>query len=515
MPHTLEQFGRNRTFREAPDLIGSSPKLKNASKQSVKVSDGDSVGVTSILYDMMSKKWDLIEDLWGGTSRMRDAGEKWLPKEPKEEAKSYKNRLNRSILFNALKSTIGRLVSKPFPQSVTVADITDSNIEKLNLLSKDVDGTGRNLTQFSREVFESGLKYGLTHILVDFTNLPSDVETKEDEDFISPRPFFVHVQAPNLIFWDIQEHPVTRLPTLVEIRIKEVTVERRGNNSDVEVIRIRVYKEDVWELWKFNDEDDTFDREKFGVNTFGAIPLVTFYPKRTGQLTGAPPFEDLAWLNLGHWQSSSDQRNILRFARAGVLKALGFGEEELEDIAWGPNFIIKSTNDKAIFDTVEYSGTAIKAGEEDLLRIEERMQLLGLQPFIEHTAQSTATGKVLDESKVVNDIQAWIKSLENTLSTAYDLAAMWLQPDSEGVKDLKLNIFSDFSVSMHGTKDLEALIKMRNMNFITPETFLREVKRRGILSETVEVEEELAELLRSEDNIEIPNNEEKIFKRDA
>lgn len=501
MPHTLEKFGRNRTFREAPDVIGSDPKLKGPSKQSVKVSDDDSVGVTSILYDMMVEKWDLIEDLWGGTSRMRDAGEKWLPKEPKEEKKGYDNRLKRSILFNGYRATIDRLVSKPFSQSVTVSEIKDSNIERLNILLKDVDGTGRNLTQFSREVFETGLKFGLSHILVDFTNLPSDVETKEDEDLVKPRPFFVHIKPPNLIFWDVQEHPVTRLPTLVEIRIKEVTVERVGNNSNIEVIRIRVYKEHEWELWELNSDKDTFTLEKSGENTLGFIPLTTFYSKRTGQLTGDPPFEDLAWLNLNHWQSSSDQRNILRFARTGALTAFGFNEEELESIAWAPNYVVKSTNENAKFNTVEYKGTAIKAGEEDLIRIEERMQLLGLQPLVERTAQSTATGKVLDESKVVNDIQAWIRSLENTLSTAYNLAAKWLQSDSEDIEDLKLNIFSDFSVSMHGTKDLEALIKMRNLNLITSETFLREVKRRGILSETVEVEEELSKLLRSNGDI--------------
>jgi len=513
MPHTLEQFDRNINFRIAPDVIGSDPKLKGPSKQSISVSDGDSVGTTSILYDMMVDKWELIEDLWGGTSTMRDAGRKWLPKEPKENDDVYKNRLDRSILFNAFKATIDRLVSRPFAQSVTIDKIEpEDNV--LNLLENNVDGTGRNLTQFSREVFEAGLKYGLSHILVDFTNLPEDVETKEDEDKIQPRPFFVHILPPNLIFWNIETNSVTRLPVLTEIRIKEVSVEKVGENSNVEVIRIRVFKEHTWEVWLFNSEDETFDLEKSGVNTLGIVPLTTFYVKRTGQLTADPPFEDLAWLNLGHYQSSSDQRNILRFARTGVLFGAGFAEEELEGIAWAPNSVIKSTNSEAKLTTVEYKGIAIKAGDEDLLRLEERMQLLGLQPLIERTAQSTATAKVLDESKTVNDIQAWVRSLENTLTSAYELAALWLQQDDEPLEDLKLNIFSDFFVSMHGTKDLEALIKIRGANHITAETFLREMKRRGILSETVEIEEELLDLQRSVDDTNI-NNDLDNDKRDA
>ena len=500
----LNTFSKNANFRVAPNVIGDKPKLKGPSKKSIQENSEDDISTTSVLYDKMKEKWDLIEALWGGTLKMREAGRVWLPQEPKERDEHYENRLKRSVLFNAFKATIDRLISKPFSQSVTVSEITENSIERLNLIKDDVDGTGKNITQFGREVFESGLKYGLTHILVDFTRMPEDIQTLEDENIIQPRPFFVHISPPKLIFWDIQENSITRIPTLKEIRIKEVTVERIGENSNVKVVKIRVFKSNVWQIWRFNEEDDTFLLEKEGFNTLKFIPLVTFYARRTGQLTADPPFEDLAWLNLLHWQSSSDQRNILRFARTGILFGTGFTEGELDGIAWGPNTKVESTNEDAKLVTIEYKGTSIKAGEDDLKTLEERMQLLGLQPLIERTVNSTATAKVLDESKTSNDIQAWVRSLENTLIQAYDLGAIWLS--QEKVEDLKLNIFSDFAISMHGTKDLESLIKIRRENYITPETFLREVKHRGILAETVEIEEELAELTRSDDTDNINKN---------
>lgn len=505
MPHNLAKFGRNVNFRTVPNVTGDSIQLKNASKQFISIDENESVGTTSVLYDEMVIHWDLIEDLWSGTRRMRAAGLKWLPKEPKEEDDIYKNRLDRSILFNAFRAAIDRLVSKPFSQAVTVSEISGDG--RLNSIKDDVDGTGKNITQLGREVFESGLKYGLTHILVDFTRVPSDLETKEDEDAIQPRPFFVHITPPQLIFWDLEEDPITRIPTLTEIRIKEVSVNKVGRYSDEVVERIRIFRKDTWEVWELSKEEGkhTYRSIEEGVHSFGAVPLITFYVRRTGPLTGTPPFEDLAWLNLAHWQSDSDQRNILRFARTGVLFGSGWNEDEVNDASWGPTSFFKTTNHEGDLKTVEYKGTGIKAGAEDLKALEQRMELMGLQPLIERTANSTATGKVLDETKTINDIQAWIRALENTLNNAYEAGAQWLNQNAP--KDLTIDIFSDFEISMQGTKDLQTLIQMQKDDIITTETLLREVKRRGVLSDSFEVDEEIKSIARRDD---LENNTDDI-----
>ncbi len=490
MPHDLSNFGVNANFRVAPNVLGSNPQLKSASKQSIQTDPNvESVGTTSVLYDLMATKWPLIEDLWGGTSTMRAAERLWLPIEPKENEDMYSNRLHRSILFNAFRATIDRLVSKPFSHAITIEKI--SGPKKLLAIEDDVDGTGKNLTQFSRELFESGLKYGLSHILVDFTKISDKVETKADEDSIGTRPFFINVDPTQLIFWDIQEHPITKIPTLNEIRIRELTVEKLGKFSNKLIETIRVFKQDTWEVWTFNTDSKVYERTDNGVNSLGMIPLVTFYVRRTGALTGTPPFEDLAWLNLAHWQSYSDQRNILRFARTGILFGPGFGEDEISGVAWGPNTFVKSTDPEAKLMTVEYKGTGIKAGAEDLKTLEDQMELMGLQPFFERTANSTATGKMIDESKTINDIQAWIRSLENTLHNAYDFGSKWL--GGEDLEDLQLDIFNDFSISSQGTKDLQSLLQMAKDKVISVRALLTEIKRRGVLSEAFDIDEELNE----------------------
>src|SRR3546814_11327266 len=94
--------------------------------------------------------------------------------------------------------------------------------------------------------------------------------------------------------------------------------------------QIRVLEPGRWSLWRRADavRDRPWRRHaggetSFGPPGFGTLPLVTVYAERTGYLTARPPLLDLAWLNLAHWQSSSDQRHILHVARVPILFEIG------------------------------------------------------------------------------------------------------------------------------------------------------------------------------------------------
>ena len=73
------------------------------------------------------------------------------------------------------------------------------------------------------------------------------------------------------------------------------------------------------------------------------------------------------------------------------------------------------------------------------------------------------------------------------------MAATWVnQPIAD--EDFAVDIFSDFSITTRGAEDLDRIIKMREGRHITHETMLKEVKRRGTLSEAFDVDEEIEAL---------------------
>lgn len=444
------------------------------------------VNTPNIEFKQMEQQWDLLHDLLGGTSSMRAAKEKWLPMEPREQQVAYHNRLSRTYLYNAFRDTIEKLVSKPFSRPVSTQG---SLPDRLEPMLENMDMTGRDLTQFSRDLFTAGMTYGLSHVLVDFPQF-APTATLADERTSGVRPLFVHVPPTNLIGWRT-ETKENGEQMLVQARIYEKKVEPHGVYGDREAEYIRVYTPEDWQLWRRDkDENDDFVLVDEGTHTFGSIPLATFYVSRTGMATGTPPLDDLAWLNLAHWQSMSDQRNVLRFARVGLLFAAGFSDEEMEEgLTIGPNQLIRSTNESAKVTYVEHKGEAIKSGQEDLDKLEERMKVLGLQPLVARTGNHTATGRALDESRTHTAIQAWIRSLENTLRQAFDMAAKWVK--LEIADDFTIDINNDFGLSVRATDDIASLIEMRKTGDVSRDTFLREVKRRGLLSEAVDVEEEI------------------------
>src|SRR6185295_4553940 len=99
--------------------------------------------------------------------------------------------------------------------------------------------------------------------------------------------------------------------------------------------------------------------------------LAPVYLNRTGFMTGEPPLEELADLNVAHWQSSSDQRNILTVARVPIL--FGTGIEGNEKLEIGASSMIRTSDPNAKLTYVEHTGAAIGAGERDLERLEFQM----------------------------------------------------------------------------------------------------------------------------------------------
>lgn len=430
--------------------------------------------------------WDLIDDLLGGTKAMRKAGKKWLPQEPREQEQSYNNRLSRSILYNAFKNTIEKLVSKPFSKVISIDGTLPDVLEEV---WDDPERSGRDMNEFAKELLSEAVKKGLTHVFVDYPVVPEGA-TLADEKQTGARPNCVHIPPCDLFYW-ASEKGVDGVERLTEIRFHEERLVKEGEYGEKEVCFIRQVFRDHWVLWRKAEQSVANGKrwviESEGLHTFGEIPLATLYTSRTGFMTAEPPLLDLAWLNLAHWQSFSDQRNILRVVRCGILFAAGFTEDEVnKGITIGPNSLIATTNPQAQLKFVEHTGKAIEAGANDLKTTEERMEVMGLQPLIERTGNSTATGAGINEERASTLIQQWIQACEQTILAFLKLAAKWVK--LEVPDDCKPNIYSDFGLAIRATDDQTLLLQARKQGDIDRPTLLKEFKRRGTLGEDTDIE---------------------------
>jgi hypothetical protein len=445
------------------------------------MSKEQNVNTPCAAYSKVSPKWDLLRDLRAGTQAMREAGRTWLPPEPAESNAAYESRVNRSFLLNAYDDTVTKLSSKPFTKPITLKE-AEALDDRLLYLEIDAEDEDASLTQFARQLFDTAVDRGLTFILTDFPDM-REASTHADEK--TARPRFVEIRPDDLISWTFDGD------TLTEIRVRETITEPDGAWSDTEVPHVRVLRPNEWLLFK--KVEDEWIQVDSGTFSLGFIPLTPVYFNKKGRFVADPPLIDLAWKNLEHWQSSSDQRNILRFARFGLLFAKGFSSEEFEKkIEIGPNRMIKTVSPDADLKYVEHTGAAISAGERDLKAIEEQMTMLGLQPLVAKSGTQTATGESIDEARAHSEIQSWVRSLESGLRSAYANAAAWIQ--TELPEGFAVDIYSDFIVSQRMSQDITSLLTARKQGEITRPTFLHELKRRGMLADTVVVENEIEEL---------------------
>ena len=440
-------------------------------------------------YRHLKAAWELPEHLLGGTTAMRRAREKYLPMETKERHEAYNTRLERSFLYPAYEDTLDKTVAKPFAKAVSVQSVPD----EMAAIADSPDGE-TDLTSFAKAVFRDLVHFGKFHIFVDYPDIrkyeSEGPVTLATEKKYGIRPVFVRVSPMDLIGWRYEDGE------LVQVRIKETRVEPKGLYGDQKVEYVRVYAKTesgvVWALHRKDPDSDTYSLTDSGTMTVTRIPLVTRYADPSdGDMMCTPPFAKLAELNLAHWQSDSDQRNILRVARFAVLFFKGLTPEEAEkSITIGPFNSFTSRSAEADGKYIEHTGAAIQAGERDIAVLERRMEVMGLQPLIERSNNSTATGKRIDESRGSALIQEWIRTLEDGLYSAFLWAREWMRLPPEMPDDFSIDVYSDFAILTNREGDLTFLLNALIAQKITLETFWMEVKRRGVMSETFDPQEE-------------------------
>lgn len=452
------------------------------------------VDTPCLAYEKMSRSWTLIDDLIGGSQAMRDNSSVYLPKFTKEKDDHYQSRVAGSFLFSAYGDTVKRIMSKPFSRPVT---LNGSLPEPLDSIAEDTDDQGKSIDQLGKDILNSLINRGKAHILVDYPVTVSENGTTPNllqERQLGLKPRLLFISADQLIGWQVTQDKSGK-PYLSRIRISETKIEPSGDWGEQEVQYIRVIEPTKWQLWRKVTEKEgkvTWEIASEGINSLGKIPLVTVYANQTSFMTADPPLKELSEMNLTHYRSDSDQRNILHMARTVTLFAKGLEDEEADKIALGPNQIVTARNPEADVKFIEHTGSAIQAGKDDIEKLEERMVILGLQPFLRRLGNQTATGQSIDENRATCDTQAWVMATEIAIYQAYVLAGEWINvtlPD-----DFNIIIFKDFSLWTEAAQHISDLIKMRQIGELSRPTFLQEIKRRGLLSDAVDVEQEVANI---------------------
>jgi len=236
------------------------------------------------------------------------------------------------------------------------------------------------------------------------------------------------------------------------------------------------YRKNARDEWILGDEGQT---------SLDVIPLVTYYTKRTGFMTATPPLLELAHLNVKHWQSQSDQDNILHIARVPMLMVSGIDDEQYE-LKVGTSTATKLPTG-ADMKWVEHTGKAIEAGRTSLEDLVDDMRLAGAKLLQkEKQATKTATQAEEEAAQEMSPLETMAGQFEDAIDQILQLFARWQNMPEGGHSQVNGNFDIDYNTAV----TLPVLVNMAAQGRLSDETLFAEVKRRGVLNPDLDWAEE-------------------------
>lgn len=430
----------------------------------------------------MEEHWELPLALMGGTPKMRKLRDQYLPMHPKETVDAYENRLKQAVLFNYFKKTIQSLVGHSFLRSVVVSDVP----EQLEYLESNIDGAHTTVTDFAASLLADTLIMGKSH---DYTDFPTTTGSSL-RDFRNFKAYATKIDPQNVIGWKIDSSK--GYEDLIEVRVMEVEVSENEDWEEVVTNRVKVIRKDeivIYEEEVVEVDGKTYSEYVPGTpipNTLGYIPLNVTYGEKTGFFKARSPLEDMAWLNLLHYQSTSDQNHILHVARVPFIFAAGFAEGELDNVDVGPNRMIVASNPDATMGFVEHTGQAIGAGRANLQDLVQAIGMMGADVLLasgNRADRQTAVAANLDQAQSLSIIQIIIRGIEESIKNIYITAGKFMQVD--GAEDVTVTI-NDAIGLPNDPNPVQSVISLLQALNLSEEEILRELKRRGIVSSTLQ-----------------------------
>lgn len=474
-------------------------------------------------HQEMQPYWRMVDTILGGKRALTCAGRVYLPQLPKESDPNYQRRLATAPFTNIYADIVANLASKPFADPVT---LDGAAAEAFADLAEDIDGRGNNLHVFAETTFFGGINHAVDWILVDFTKArpradgqPLSLE-EEGPRGQNLRPYWVRVPATQMLA--AYTDTVRGQEQFVHARMRE-TLTRRQGFDEVCVERVRVFNREpvfaelgdgtvtdqivdygpaTFEVWEQTDAAEVKQGAEAwrvveaGSVTIGVIPLVPFV---TGRRLGnswrlVPPLQDVADLQIKHYQRESGLDRAVEMAAFAMLAANGIPLEKNTEIIVGPGVVLSSppgvgTTGHGEWKFLEPSCDSLKFQSEEIDKIERRMRELGRQPLTA-TAGITVVTAALASQKASSVVQAWALKLKDALEQAFVLTAQWLgQSNAPQVK-----VFTDFAIEADDATGPEWIRDMAKRGRLSEETEWDEAQRRGVLSGDFEAERETERL---------------------
>lgn len=457
---------------------------------------GNQTGVAAPSHQVaaMAHWWEVIDAVVGGTSKVRELGVSYLPKEPGEGDSAYRRRLSRVVLspwyMRLVRGLVGMVLRKPVKIDDESLQVKDQKLFAEQL--EDVNLVGDNLQVFARDLFESAVNYSYAGVLVEYPEA-SEIQTRADELAMGLRPYWVLYEAKDILGFQWEQVGATR--KLTQVRLRQRVEEDADEFSTKLIEQVLVFDQKnglvTWRIFRESKTRTEWELHKSGMISLDEIPFAICYTDKKCRLELQPPMLEIAYLNLKHYQLCADLDHALHIASVPRLFIFGATPDEIGDLDSIDEAVCISRAEARL----EWSSAKIDSFQPLQSRIgeiEQQMSALGLSAIVgQKNVGESAEAKRLDRTQGDSMAGVVAQSLQNCLNLALYYHAQYLgQPITP-----TCTVSRDFDLTQLDPTMLNALTALRQSGNLSRQTFLELLQTGEIgLADTWKPEEEIARL---------------------
>lgn len=366
---------------------------------------------------------ELCRDVYGGPLEIRQNGQKYLPRFPREPEEKYQARLEQSVLYDWFARTVRGLTGMVFREPPALA----SDIPKqLSDAWENIDLLGKHGRVFWAERHLDGEIDGHFVVFV-------DMSTK------ARRPYAIGIRKSQVVDAEFEE--VSGIPMLVHFRYRLVVQRRKGRYGYEEVEKIREYNlraqgdgsrfvewvEHQRVKGRKGLEADRWESTEPAVMEIDEIPVVVaHHGDSAGPFHSVPPHLALAVENVKHYQLVSDNDNVLHICSVPQFAVIGQDDTaRAKSGTVGPSTGWDLPQGAQIM-YAEPQGNGLEAAERRIEKSEHRMALLGLSTLhTENRGPQTATSKRIEKAESDSQLSLHASATNDAMEEVLRLMAKW------------------------------------------------------------------------------------------
>lgn len=469
---------------------GTGPLRPGGESQGEPRSKDDLPSTRSPLSDTQVGAVELVRDLWGGTERVRAAGQVYLPKAPGEKQQLYSTRLARSVFHNFFRRTIDGLVGLIFRVDPVLADDVPEPIVQH---WENIDLAGTHGDVFLRDIAADAMTAGHAAILIDYPRTDGD-QSRADEMAGNIRPYWIAICKEDIMSW--RSAVVDGVTVLQQIVLRERMWVPKGVYGSAEQTRYRVlYRGENgvvgWRLEEVTENKTVVVHDEGVYRNQTEIPIVEVTTSGEKSLFESdPPLLDVAYLNIAHYQTWSDYIYAIHKTNVPVFVTTGLDLRDPDgnptELIIGPNNGVMIPDPSGDAKYVAHSGQSLDSTKQALDDLKSDIGSLGLAMLApQKRAAETAEAKRLDKSSSDSALAVSSRALQDAVERALGFHANYLRLDGGG--QVKIN--RDFEGSVMEPAVMSAYAELGQKIGLPVDVIIRELQAGGRIGDDVDLDE--------------------------